>query len=227
MRDAPTKWLAALLLGLCGPIFGAGGGSAPEMPRVDTPQRTPEQMARDAYNAGVRGVEKADQLGAAASRQADEQKRRKAQERARQHYAGALKKFTRATELDPRMHEAWNYLGYTQRKLGSHEAALAAYDRALSLQPGYAQAIEYRGHAYLGLNRLQEAQQTYLTLFSANRALANQLLDAMQEWVRAHREDAAGLDAVAVSAFAAWVEERNAIAGPAAALTREGAGVAW
>ena len=53
----------------------------------------------------------------------------------------AVKKFTRATELRPGMFEAWNYLGYSQRKLGRYDAALAAYDRALSLKPDYAEAL--------------------------------------------------------------------------------------
>ncbi len=76
------------------------------------------------------------------------------------------------------MHEAWNYLGYTHRKLGDYQAALTAYDRALNLKPGYPEAIEYRGHAYLGLNRLEDAKQAYLTLFAGNRQLAAQLLAA-------------------------------------------------
>jgi len=218
---------AAFLMALCGIASGAGSGSAPSIPRIEAPRATPAEQAREVYNAGVRGVEKADDLGTAAARQTDENKRRKAETRAQQHYEGALKKFTRATELDPRMHEAWNYRGYTQRKLGNYPAALEAYDRALALQPGFAPAIEYRGHAYLGLNRLPDAQQAYLTLFASNRALADQLLKAMQEWVRVRHENPQGVDAAAVSAFAAWVEERRSIAGPTAALTREGSSAGW
>ena len=63
------------------------------------------------------------------------------------------------------MYQAWNYVGYTNRKLGNYDDALAAYDRALSSSsPDYAEAIEYRGHAYLGLNRLSEAKEAYLAL---------------------------------------------------------------
>ena len=85
------------------------------------------------------------------------------------------------------MYEAWNYVGYTNRKLGNYEAALTAYDRALTLKPDYPEAIEYRGHAYLGLNRLDDAKQAYLTLFGSNRKLAAQLLAGMQAWVGEHR----------------------------------------
>jgi tetratricopeptide (TPR) repeat protein len=125
------------------------------------------------------------------------------------------------------MHEAWNYMGYTNRKLGNYQAALDAYDRALSLKPDYAQAIEYRGHAYLGLNRLAEAKEAYLALFGSNRALAAQLLTAMQAWVGEHRGNPAGVDSASFEAFASWVNERSAIAAQTAGLTREGARAAW
>jgi cytochrome c-type biogenesis protein CcmH/NrfG len=37
------------------------------------------------------------------------------------------------------MHEAWNYIGYTSRKLGDLDKALAAYGEALRLKPDYAE----------------------------------------------------------------------------------------
>jgi tetratricopeptide (TPR) repeat protein len=125
------------------------------------------------------------------------------------------------------MYQAWNYLGYSQRKLGNYQDALTAYDRALSIKPGYAEAIEYRGHAYLGLNRLSEAKESYLALFASNRKLAGSLLTAMQEWVGAHRADAAGIDVAMLDSFASWVNERSKIAGQTVGLTREGATSAW
>lgn len=216
-----------MLLG-SGPSFGAGGGSMPAGGGMQGMQerepRTPEDQARDQYNAGVRLVEKADELTADATHQSDDKKKQKAVTKASQAYANALKKFTRATELNAAMYPAWNYVGYTNRRLGNFEAALAAYDRALRLKPDYAEAIEYRGHAYLGLGRLSEAKEAYLALYPANRKLAAQLLTGMQEWVGAHRAGAGGLD---VDAFAAWVSERSAIAGKTASLTREGASAAW
>lgn len=214
-------FVAVTLLLITGPTFGAGGGSMPAgggMPSMDTRvPRTPEDQARDQYNAGVRLVEKADKLAADAAHQ-------KSVDKAGKAYDGALKKFVRATELNPAMYQAWNYAGYANRKLGNYEAALTAYDHALRLKPDYAEAIEYRGHAYLGLNRLSEAKDAYLALYSANRKLAAQLLAGMQDWVGAHQQNAGGLD---VESFAAWVSERSAIAGKTASLTREGASAAW
>jgi len=230
MRNFIKPLSLVLLLSTC-TAFGAGGGSMPSggmgsASRMDPPP-TPEEQARQSYNAGVKAVEKADGLGADALRQTDAKKQQKALDKAKSGYAGALKKFSKATELNPRMHEAWNYVGYTNRKLGNYEAALAAYDRALSIEPRYAQAIEYRGHAYLGLNRLDDAKQAYLTLFSGNRQLAAQLLAAMQTWVGEHRGNPGSVDGASLEAFASWVTERSAIAGQTASLTREGASAAW
>ena len=127
--------------------------------------KSPETQAINAYNTGVRLVEKADDLYADAARQTDPHKQKKALDNARKNYSTALRKFAQAIELQSGMYQAWNYLGYTQRKLGNYQDALTAYDRALSIKPGYAEAIEYRGHAYLGLNRLSEAKESYLALY--------------------------------------------------------------
>jgi tetratricopeptide (TPR) repeat protein len=226
MRLFPAS--AALTLLFTCTAFGAGGGGMPSGGSISRPEAvTPAEQANLSYNAGVRGIEKADGLSADAARQTDEKKREKLQGKARSAYTGALKKFTRAIELEPAMHEAWNYAGYASRKLGDHRAALDAYDRALSLKPGYAQAIEYRGHAYLGLGRLTDAKNAYLALFSGNRQLAAQLLAAMQSWVGEHRNNPSGIDGASLESFASWVNERSAIASQTAALTREGASAAW
>lgn len=217
-----------LLLAATGTAFGAGGGAMPSSPSMQTRESiTPEEKARNAYNAGVRLVEKADELWADAMHQADDRKKTKARSKAEQSYNAARKKFASATELQPSNYQAWNYVGYTNRKLGKYDAALAAYDRALKLKPDYAEAIEYRGHAYLGLNRLAEAKAAYLSLFAGNRQLASTLLTAMQEWVGEHRGNAEGVDGTTLESFASWVSERSTIASQTAALTREGAASAW
>lgn len=224
------KLLESVALGLlvCGTAFGAGSGGTSggdSISRLES--RSPADQARFAFDTGVRSVEKADGLAADAARQTDARKRDKLRVKSGDSYTIAMRKFTRATELDPVMHEAWNYLGYTQRKLGNYPAALAAYDRALNLKPDFAEAIEYRGHAYLGLNRLADAKDAYLRLFSSNRKLAAQLLVGMQDWVSAHRSDPAGVDVASVNDFSSWVLERASIASQTASLTREGASAAW
>lgn len=221
MRILDRSLVLALALSVSWTAFGAGGGpsspaSSPAMQTREPP--SPEEQARTAYNAGVRGVEKGDDLLADAARQTDTRKQEKLRRKALDSYAGAAKKFARATDLRPGMFEAWNYLGYANRKQGRFDDALAAYDRALKLKPDYAEAIEYRGHAFLGLHRISEAKEAYLTLFGSNRKLAASLLAAMQQWVGEHRDDVE---------FAAWVSERSAIASQTAALTREGMDSAW
>jgi tetratricopeptide (TPR) repeat protein len=231
MRTSIRTLTTAIILCAACTAFGAGGGemSNPSggIGSRSGSTQSPEEQARTLHIAGVRAVAKADELDADAARQSDAKKQAKLAGKSRNTYAGALKKFTRATELNPGLHEAWNYVGYTNRKLGNFEAALTAYDRALSLKPGYPEAIEYRGHAYLGLNRLSEAKEAYLTLYAGNRKLASQLLAAMQAWVGEHRGNAAGVDGAMVESFSAWVIERNTIAGQTASLTREGASAAW
>jgi|SRR6185436_2797699 len=225
MRAYLKPLTTILLLAAAGTAFGAGSGSMPSMPRIES--ASPEDQARDAYNIGVRGVEKADGLIADAAQLTDTRKQQKALDKAHSGYANARKKFARATELNPRLPEAWNYLGYTNRQLGDYEASLAAYDHALALKPGFPEAIEYRGHAYLGLNRLNDAKQAYLALYSSNRKLAAQLLTGMQDWIGSHRGNPAGVDTASLEAFASWVSERSAIAAQTASLTREGASASW
>ena len=225
MRTYIKPLVTILLLATAGTTFGAGSGPMPSMPRVEN--ASPEEQARDAYNAGVRAVEKADTLTADAARQTDARKQQKMLDKAHSSYSAAQKKFSRATDLNPRLAEAWNYLGYTNRKLGDYPAALSAYDHALALKPGFPEAIEYRGHAYLGLNRINDAKQAYLALFGSHRELAARLLAGMQEWIGSHRGNPAGVDAASLDAFASWVNERSTIAGQTASLTREGASARW
>jgi tetratricopeptide (TPR) repeat protein len=122
------------------------------------------------------------------------------------------------------MAEAWNGLGYSQRKLGDYDTALASYERALTLQPGYPEATEYRGEAYLALGRLDDAKQAYLDLFATNRALADTLITAMKKWIAAQ---SAGANPAAAAELAKWVEERAQIAAQTASLTREGTAAGW
>jgi len=206
---------------------GGGGMSMPSpsmsMPRVETPQ----QKARDAYNDGVHYVKRADKAQEAASTQTDAGKKDKAAHEAQESYASARAKFTEAVSLDPTLHEAWNYVGYTNRHLGNYDDALAAYDKALSLKPGYADAHEYRGEAYLGLSRVADAQQAYLDLYAGNRALAGKLLTAMKGWSTAQRTNPSANGSVNLDELDKWIQERAQIAGQTAALTREGTAASW
>jgi tetratricopeptide (TPR) repeat protein len=221
---ARLKAMSACLLLAALPAAWANGGGAMSMPaRAETPQ----QKAREAYNDGVHDVKKADKAQGAAAEATDAGKKDKAAREAHDAYASALAKFKQATDLDPTLYEAWNYVGYTNRKLGNYDGALPAYDKALSLKPGYADALEYRGEAYLGLNRIPDAQQAYLDLYAGNRALAGKLLTAMKGWVAAQRANPSTNGTTDLDQLDKWIQERAQIAGQTAALTREGSAASW
>lgn len=195
-------------------------------PTSDAAQPNGEQAAL-AYNIGMTLVEKAVHSTTAAEEATDGEARAAAQERARMNYTEARRHFQEAAKLDAEMPSAWNMVGYTERKLGNHDAALAAYERALMLRPNYPEAIEYRGEAYLGLNRIAEAKQAYLDLFASNRVLSDQYLDAMKKWVSARRKEPGAVPAAAISELEGWIKERSKIAAKTAALTREGTAASW
>ena len=218
--------LSACMLAATVPAWSNGGGSmsAPEMraPR----EQTPEEQAKILYNEGVHDVKKADKYQASATEQSDARKKERAAKEAQEYYASALSRFQQAAQNDPRMPEAWNYVGYTNRKLGHYDMALKAYEQALTLKPGFPDALEYRGEAFLGLNRVTDAQQAYLDLFASNRALADKLLVAMRGWLDTQRASATA-DAQTVSEMDKWIQERSTIAAQTASLTREGTAASW
>ena len=59
---------------------------------------------------------------------------------------------------------AWTRLGFAYRKLGRYDDSLAAYGKALELNPHHRQAIEYPGKAYMTLDRLGDARQMLVRL---------------------------------------------------------------
>jgi tetratricopeptide (TPR) repeat protein len=224
MRSAVKLLSAALLIGVLPPALASGSGMMPQsMPRVETP----EQQARDLFNDGVGYVKKADKADAEAAQASDAGKKARAQKDAQARYTSALGKLEQSLQRNPQMPEAWNYFGYTSRKLGNYADALGAYEKALALRPGYPDAIEYRGEAFLGVNRPEDAKQAYLDLFAGNRALADKLLAAMKAWVATQRATPSVSDTASVDELDKWIQERSQISAQTAALTRAGTAAAW
>jgi tetratricopeptide (TPR) repeat protein len=219
--------LAAVLLAsgfvFAAPSGGSGGGS------YDAPQRqlTPEERAKAAYNQGVRALKQAGKYEKAAGEATNEGKKAKALERARAQHEKAREYFAATVRELPQMHEAWNYLGYTSRKLGEYNDALTAYDEALRLSPAFAEAIEYRGEAYLGLDRIEDAKGEYMKLFRDARPLADQLMAAMQEWVVERRSNPGAVATADIDAFAQWLEERTNVARQTASLAIDAPPPRW
>lgn len=72
------------------------------------------------------------------------------EEKARQgKWAEAAALFQKVIEEDDQHYKAFNMLGYSLRKMGKAKEAIAAYNRALSIKPAYAPALEYRGVAHV------------------------------------------------------------------------------
>ena len=176
------------------------------------PKAAPSAADTATYNDALALMKKGDELGS--------------QDGARDAYGSARVKLQSLVGRSPQLAEAWNALGYTQRKLGSYDDSLASYAKALELKPGYPEALEYRGEAYLRLNRIQDAKQTYLDLFAGNRKIAATLLESMQEWIKA-QQGSHVVDASVVTDLQHWVQERSQIATQTAALTREGTAASW
>jgi len=53
----------------------------------------------------------------------------------------------------------WNYLGYSLRKLGRFDRALAAYKKALAINPDHLGANEYIGELYIETKQMDLARQ--------------------------------------------------------------------
>jgi len=172
----------------------------PKAETTSAPKKSPEAVSTDALNSGLKRLTKADEIEARNPKQA------------RREYEAALKDFQTVIKLTPDSYRAQSGAGYAYRKMGDYERALESYDRALKIQPAYSEAIEYRAEAYLGLNRLDEAKQAYMHLFVNDRVASHVLMQTMKAWVEKRRAEPAGLDERTLRTFAAWVQERDALA---------------
>jgi tetratricopeptide (TPR) repeat protein len=62
----------------------------------------------------------------------------------RDQFAAASAKFTQASALDPGNPQVWNALGYCHLRQENYKEALAAFDKAIALNPRYQNAFENR-----------------------------------------------------------------------------------
>lgn len=75
-------------------------------------------------------------------------------------YKGAIALLKDVLDNDGRNADALNYMGYSYRKLGNYDLALAYYKKALAVDPDHKGANEYLGEAYLEMKQptLADAQ---------------------------------------------------------------------
>jgi len=106
-------------------------------------------------------------------------------------YARALSLMQKVVDSDPRNADAWNYLGFSQRNLRRFDAALAAYQKALAIDPGHRGANEYLGELYLQTGDLAKAQGRLEKLGSLCPSGCKELDDlkkAVRAFEAAHRK---------------------------------------
>ena len=75
-----------------------------------------------------------------------------------ERYQDAIPLLQKVVDADPTNADAFNYLGYSHRKLGKFDAALAYYGKAIEIEPDYAAVRQYLGEAYVQLGKTDDAK---------------------------------------------------------------------
>ena len=75
------------------------------------------------------------------------------------NWPAAVAALTKVVATDPTNADAFNYLGYAQRKQQQYDQAFASYQKALAIDPQHKGAHEYIGEAYLETNNLGKAEE--------------------------------------------------------------------
>ena len=74
-------------------------------------------------------------------------------------YQRAVTMLNSVVASDARNADAWNYLGFSHRKLERYDDALAAYQKALAIDPNHRGANEYLGELYLMSGDVAKAEE--------------------------------------------------------------------
>lgn len=182
---------------------GGGYGGGGLTPAADP--RTPEEMAIGAYNAGVKQRDKAWEYEQQAKTLEEGKKKEKLLKKAKKLYTKAIGKFEKAVEYDPRMYQAWSALGHALRKTGAYDRSLVAYNKSLTINPDYHEAIEYRAEAHMQLHNYEPVKAAYARLKQEHPEYAGRLIQAIHEWLP--NQDANKNSEL--QAFAEWVARQE------------------
>ena len=82
-------------------------------------------------------------------------------------FAQALPLLQKYLKTEPANPHAWNYLGFSYRKLKRFDEALVAYKQALAISPNHRGANEYLGELYLQTGKPAKARERLKVLDSA------------------------------------------------------------
>jgi choline-sulfatase len=91
-------------------------------------------------------------------------------------YRAAAGVFERALAANPRMADAWEFLGRAREKLGEARAALDAYGKALAIDPGSATTALAAASLYFDLGQLDLAETHARMAASGSPSFAHDLL---------------------------------------------------
>lgn len=180
---------------------GGGYRAAPTPP----PRVADPSQARKTFNVGFEEYQMATGLESASAGFTGE-KATSTKEAVTAGFTRARDKFRSATVDDPKMKEAWNMLGFTSRKLGNYDDSLQAYEVALTLDPAYPEAIEYRAELFLLMGRLGDAKEAYGSLLKSSPSIAEVLKTSMKDWAKTSKA-APGVADADRAEFTAWVKE--------------------
>ena len=95
---------------------------------------------------------------------------------ARHDYRLAAATFERTLAGNPQMADAWEFLGRAREKLGDPRGALAAYGKALRLDPGSAPVAMAAASLYFDLGQLDQAEAHARLAAAGNPSFAHGLL---------------------------------------------------
>ena len=183
-------------------------GETSTTPSVDKP----DAAAKKAFNAGVKSLNRAREFEEVAAKATNPDKKAAAMDKVGDAYGRALDQFTEVLRNKSDAAEAWNNVGFIHLRLGAYNESIDDYNHTLALKPELFEAVEHRGEAYMGVDRLDDAKATYMNLFNHARPLADQLMLSMQQWLQSHRVAANGMRAADIDLFDKWIQERDGIA---------------
>ena len=193
-----TQWMLILILTLSNSVL-----AAPSKPAPRKPKEGQNEAAIRHHKEGLRHRDAAWVYEEKMSGIEEGEDREKYAQFIQDLYNRALGEFAKATALDSTYYQAFSSLGYVKRKTGDMDGAMAAYNRALTLNPNYAEAIEYRAETYLIIGQVEKMKKAYGVLAALNRPHAARLLTFVTQWA-----DGA-TDADMATALREWASEKK------------------
>ncbi len=202
MKFASRLSLVLLALALASPAFasfGRGDKESPSPPKSSDPtadaikeakgdRGEAEKWYHDAFDDVQKGK---DALAAKKDKDAEKRFRR------------ALERGEKAVALDSTYYEAWNLVGYSNRKLKDYDRAIASYQRCLAIKSDYAPAREYLGEAYLEMGKLDLAKAQLAAIDATKDSEEARTLEtAIADFVKAHPDAASAASGTSSSADA-------------------------